>query len=108
MRRPHVQNAMIGKPRQSVACLTLLFALVFAVGHVRYVIGTVAGAEMHADSWVILVAKTTTELIASTFGIAFLVSAFTFLFMRDRRLSVHGAAAHRPSIGIVYLCCDDG
>jgi GT2 family glycosyltransferase len=96
------------KPRQSLARLTLLFTLLFATIYVRYVLGTVAGAELHAGSWVVLVAKTAVELVASAFGIGFLMSAFAFLFMRDSRdLDVPPDSASKPSIGIVYLCCDD-
>jgi len=101
-------ETMFGKPRQSVACLTALFAILFAVGYVRYVLGTVAAADLHAGFWAILVAKTAVELTASTFGIAFVVSAITFLLMRDMRDRIAPLASEgKPSIGIVYLCCDD-
>jgi hypothetical protein len=99
---------MSRKPRQSVAYLTALFAILFAVGYVRYVVGTVAVVDLHAGSRGILVAKTSVELIASTFGIAFLLSAITFLLMPDGRNRMAPVASEgQPSIGIVYLCCDD-
>lgn len=99
---------MLGKPRQSVAYLTTLFAILFAAAYVRYVVSTVAFAELNAGSWGILVAKTAVELIAGTFGVAFLISAITFLLMRDGRIRIGPLASEsKPSIGIVYLCCDD-
>jgi GT2 family glycosyltransferase len=99
---------MTRKPPQIVAWLTVLFSIIFAVGYFGYVLGTVSAAELNAGSWIILVAKTTVELVASTFGIAFLVSAFAFLLMRDGR-DTRGChvSESQPSIGIVYLCCDD-
>lgn len=103
-----MQHQMARSPRQFVAVFTVLLATAFAVTYIVYVSDTVAGAELTAWAWVILVAKTTVELIASAYGIAFLVSAFAFLTMRDgRRPQSVCVSPPLPSVGIVYLCCDD-
>ncbi len=94
--------------RQSVAGSTVVAATVFAVVYVRYVFGTVAGADLGAASWAILVTKTAVELIAGAYGIAFLISAIAFLTMHDdRNPSVPRLEQSKPSVSIVYLCCDD-
>ncbi len=97
-----------GRPRQRVAYLTSVSATLFAAAYVAYVAASVEGTDLGAGAWTILVAKTGVELIASTFGIAYLVSAFAFLLMRDRSDAARPRDAEaRPSVGIVYLCCDD-
>jgi GT2 family glycosyltransferase len=99
---------VLKKPQQIVAYSTTVVAIVFAVVYVGYLRSTVAHVELSTGSWIILVAKTTVELVASTYTIAFLVSAIAYLGMRDdRRAPVVHASAPLPSVGIVYLCCDD-
>jgi cellulose synthase/poly-beta-1,6-N-acetylglucosamine synthase-like glycosyltransferase len=57
-------------------------------------------------AWAILIPKTTVELIASAYGLSFLISAIAFLFIRDAA-PVQSTSTHAPPVGIVYLCCDD-
>jgi 1,2-diacylglycerol 3-beta-glucosyltransferase len=100
---------MVGKPRQHLACCTLAITLLFGCGYAAYVLNTVSGAELDTGAWMVLAGKTGVELVASTFGIAFLLSAIAFLLMRTEpspRLPRGGSGA-KPSVGIVYLCCDD-
>lgn len=97
-----------GIPSQRVAYLTAFGTTVFAVWYVSYVAHAVAGTELNAMSWVILLAKTAVELTAAAYGFAFLASASTFVFMgRDEGPPPSSVAGTLPSVGIVYLCCDD-
>ncbi len=93
------------RPRPQVAYVTCASATLFAGAYIAYVVHTVSGANLDAAAWTILTIKTAVELIASTFGIAFLISALAFLFMREE--SGPRARSSRPPVGIVYLCCDD-
>jgi cellulose synthase/poly-beta-1,6-N-acetylglucosamine synthase-like glycosyltransferase len=99
---------MVGKPRQHVAYITLVSALLFGCGYSVYVVDTVSGANLNTSAWLVLIGKTAVELVASTYGIAFLVSALAFLFMREAgpRVRRRGSPAE-PPVGIIYLCCDD-
>jgi GT2 family glycosyltransferase len=98
----------IAKPHQIVAYTTVVLATLFSSVYVKYVFSTVAGVELGAVSWTILIGKTAVELVASTYGIAFLISAIAFLIMRDgRRVPLVRHSTPEPSVGIVYLCCDD-
>lgn len=100
---------MTGKPRQHVACLTLVCASIFGCGYCAYVLQSVTGANLDPGAWVILFVKTAVELVASTYGIAFLVSALAFLFVREGARGTPPPTGSRaePPVGIVYLCCDD-
>lgn len=80
--------------------------MLFGCAYTAYVLHTVSGANLDAAAWATLIIKTAVELIASTYGIAFVMSALAFLSMReesDRRC----IGSSRPPVGIVYLCCDD-
>jgi 1,2-diacylglycerol 3-beta-glucosyltransferase len=99
---------MVGKPRQHAAYTIAVAASLFACGYCAYVFTTVAGANLDTSAWVVLACKTAVELVASAYGIAFLVSALAFLWMRDsgpRHSSVTSDVD--PPVGIIYLCCDD-
>jgi GT2 family glycosyltransferase len=60
-----------------------------------------------AGGWAVLSIKTAIELVASTYGIAFLASAVAFLSMRAPLPPRRTIASALPPVGIVYLCCDD-
>jgi GT2 family glycosyltransferase len=99
---------MIGKPRQHAAYTILVFALTFAFGYTAYILNSVAGLNLNPGAWVLLGIKTTVELVASSYGIAFLISAVAFLLMRESQ-PVRGPIVSdaTPPIGVIYLCCDD-
>ncbi len=99
---------MAGRPRPHAALAIVVSASLFGCGYIAYVLNSVSTAHLDTSAWVVLVGKTAVELVASTYGIAFLVSALAFLWMPDwvPRVS-RGASRARPSVGIVYLCCDD-
>lgn len=99
---------MVAKPRQHVAWIILVSALLFGCGYSAYVIDSVSGANLDTSAWVVLAGKTAVELVASTYGIAFLVCALAFLFIRDAgpRVTPRGSAED-PPVGVIYLCCDD-
>jgi 1,2-diacylglycerol 3-beta-glucosyltransferase len=100
---------MVGRPRQSLACITLVATLLFACAYTAYVASAVSTANLGLAAWVVLVGKTAVELIAGTFGIAFLATALGFLAMREAPAPRQRQPDDRacPPIGIVYLCCDD-
>jgi hypothetical protein len=80
--------------------------VLFGSAYTTYVLHSVSGTNLDTPAWAILIIKTAVELTASTYGIAFLMSALAFLVMReesDRRC----LRSAQPSVGIVYLCCDD-
>lgn len=97
---------MIRRPRQRVAVITALSGVGFACAYVTYVIRTVSGVDLDATAWTLLAAKTGVELVASGYGIAFLVSAVAFLLMREES-GVSDGSTSEPRVGILYLCCDD-
>lgn len=99
---------MAGKPRQHAAYIVLVSASLFACGYGAYVLNSVSGAHLDATAWIVLAGKTAVELVASTYGIAFLVSALAFLWMRDSIPQISCTLARKaPPVGIIYLCCDD-
>ena len=96
---------MSNKPRQAVAWLTATAIVIFSIGYCVYVWGTVSSVNLSGNAWAIMLVKTAVELIASSYGIAFLIGAVTYVVMREgvpKPLS-----AREPAVGIVYLCCDD-
>jgi len=97
---------MVTKPRQYVAYVILVSAILFGCGYSAHVIDSVSGANLDASAWVVLVGKTAVELVASAYGIAFLVSALAFLAIREAPRPLRGSTAE-PPVGIIYLCCDD-
>jgi len=96
-------------PRPHVARFVLLSAATFAVAYPAEIASTAAGIHLHAATWALLVLKTLVEVVASAYGIAFFVSAIAFVVMRETTPTVAGnqARASWPSVGILYLCCDD-
>jgi len=94
------------RPRQQVALLTCASAVCFACVYIIYVLHTVSGADLDARAWIILTIKTGVELIASAYGIAFLLSAIAFVAMREAPEEI-GAGPSDAPVGILYLCCDD-
>jgi 1,2-diacylglycerol 3-beta-glucosyltransferase len=99
---------MVLRPRQSLAAATVALALAFAVWYVRYIASSVIDTDIGLASIAALVLKTFVELVASVYGIAFVLSAFAFVLMRDDRdTRPRRPLATRPPVGIVYLCCDD-
>ena len=96
---------MSHKPRQEVAWLIATLTLIFSIGYCVYVWDTVSSISLPASAWAILIVKTGVELIASGYGIAFLVGAVTYVVMRDDLPRPQSVA--KPSVGVVYLCCDD-
>jgi 1,2-diacylglycerol 3-beta-glucosyltransferase len=99
---------MRGKPRQRAAYTIALVTTLFSFGYTGFIFDAVSGADLDTTAWVILAGKTAVELVASAYGIAFFVSALTFLLMRE---SVSGGSRitsrRDPPVGIIYLCCDD-
>jgi hypothetical protein len=98
---------MISKPRPQVAYVTYTSALLFGCAYIAYVLHTVSGTTLDTEGWVLLTLKTGIELIASTYGIAFLASAVAFLSMRELSPQRRTIPSALPPVGIVYLCCDD-
>jgi GT2 family glycosyltransferase len=75
--------------------------------YVVYVASTVADTSLTAVAVGWLVVRTAVEVIASLFGLAFLMSAVAFLVMRENEPPRVLHDTDRPPIGLVYLCCDD-
>lgn len=98
---------MISKPRPQVAYLTCASALLFGCAYTTYVLHSVAGAHVNTEGWTLLTIKTGIELLASSYGIAFVASAVAFLSIRDQSPHPRTISAPLPPVGIVYLCCDD-
>ena len=99
---------MVEKPRQRAAYTTAVLASLFACGYTVYILHSVSAANLDASAWLVLAGKTAVELIASTYGIAFLVSALAFLCMRESASGeVSVTSPTGPPVGIIYLCCDD-
>lgn len=98
---------MLEKPRQFVTYITFAAALLFAAAYTAYVVDSVSGVPLDAAALAVLVAKTGVELVASTYGIAFLISAFAFLFVRENTFVGEAPSDASPPVGILYLCCDD-
>ena len=102
------QQDLVAQPRQHVAYITLAAALLFGCGYVAYVLHTISGASLDAGAWAVLIGKTAVELVASTYGITFLISAVAFLFIPEPASRVARRTSRPdPPVGIVYLCCDD-
>ena len=95
------------RPRPQVALITSATAFFFACAYITYVLHTVSGADLDARAWLMLGTKTAVEVVASTYGIAFLISAIAFLAMREDRDADETVPPSRPPVGILYLCCDD-
>ena len=93
------------KPRQTLAYLIAAMALVFGSGYCVYVWTTVSSVELSVAALVVLILKTSIEVIASTYGIAFFCGAIAYVLMRDA--APGGLSLAEPPVGIVYLCCDD-
>ena len=93
------------KPRQTLAYLIAAMALVFGAGYCVYVWTTVSAVGLSVVALVVLILKTSIEVIASTYGIAFFVGAIAYVAMRDA--APGGLSLAEPPVGIVYLCCDD-
>lgn len=98
---------MFGRPRQHVAYLVLLASSLFAAGYGAYLIDTLSDADLGPGAWGILIPKTAVEVIASTYAIAFVVSALAFLFMREDPRGSRVASTATPRVGVIYLCCGD-
>jgi GT2 family glycosyltransferase len=94
-------------PSDRLALIAITSALLFAGGYGAYVFQSVSGAELGPGAWGILLAKTSVELLASAFGIAFLVSALAYLRMADPVPPRASRGSSLPAVGIIYLCCDD-
>ena len=100
---------MTARPRQHVAYATFLFTVLFASGYTAYILHSVAHANLSVGAWIVLAGKTTVEVVAGAYGIAFLTSAIAFLSMREPELAGHPRidVDAGPAVGIIYLCCDD-
>jgi hypothetical protein len=99
---------MVTKPRQHVAYIILVSAVLFGCSYSAYVIDSVSGANLGISEWLLLVGKTAVELVAASYGIAFLVSALAFLLIREPAACVRQrGSATEPPVGIIYLCYDD-
>jgi 1,2-diacylglycerol 3-beta-glucosyltransferase len=97
-----------GKPRPVVAYVTLVCIALFSAAYVAHVADSVDTITLSSGAAALLVTKTVVELVASAFGIAFLISALAFLFTRDPAgATAPDRTVRHPPIGIVYLCCDD-
>jgi GT2 family glycosyltransferase len=77
----------------------------FGAVYCTYVWHTVSSVELSAAAIAVLILKTSIELIASTYGVAFLIGAIAYVRMHDP--SPTQPSPRRPPVGIVYLCCDD-
>lgn len=97
------------RPRQGLAYLTPVVIAIFVAAHCWYVLHTVSGVSLSVPSWMLLGGKTGVELLAGSYGIAFLLSSVAFLMMRDHAADVAGIAPQRSDvrIGIIYLCFND-
>jgi GT2 family glycosyltransferase len=99
---------MTGRPRQHVAYAIVVLASLFACAYIAYILNSIADVHLHVGAWIVLASKTTVEVIASAYGIAFLISAVAFLWMQDARPPGGRVTSQMDtSIGIIYLCCDD-
>jgi cellulose synthase/poly-beta-1,6-N-acetylglucosamine synthase-like glycosyltransferase len=99
---------MVTKPRQHVAYIILVSAVLFGCSYSAYVVDSVSGANLDISEWLLLLGKTAVELVAASYGIAFLVSALAFLLIREPATRVrHRGSATEPPVGIIYLCYDD-
>src|ERR1043166_7150556 len=94
------------KPSQTMAHFHLLLFVFFAVIYVGSVIHGCQGLILGPFAIGLLVFKTVVEVAASFYGIAFLLSAITYLFPRGP-FPASEKVFRNPSVGIVYLCCDD-
>ena len=92
------------KPRQALAYLIAAMALVFGSGYCVYVWTTVSAVELSVAALVVLILKTSIEVIASTYGIAFFVGAIA---NADARRCSGRAVARRAARRHCGPCCDD-
>jgi len=93
------------RPQQLLACLTASAVVGFGVVYCAYVWQTVANVTLSPLALAVLLVKTCVELVASSYGLAFLLGALAYLWMRDT--TPQAPSAEQPRVGIVYLCCDD-
>ena len=95
------------RPSQTLAYIIVTTGVAYTALYLSYVVSSVDGAALTASTQIILFAKTSVELIAGWYGLAFLAGAIAFLRLRERTTTNQVAERARPTVGLVYLCCGD-
>src|SRR4029453_12151739 len=93
--------------QQGLAYVVIVTCVAFAAWYLHYLVATLDQVTLGPAAWVVFALKTGVELVASFYGIAFLLSSVAYLLMREDQLDVLDHNDRDTQVGLVYLCCDD-
>jgi hypothetical protein len=98
--------SMRRRPNQAMAYFVLSGTAIFSVFYVEYLLRAAEQAQAGWFGLGLLTFKTSVEIVASFYGFAFLFGSIFYLVMKQPSRETSRQAFH-PSVGILYLCCDD-